>query len=153
MGPEKRRDEETFWQQFESIRPRIVGALLNAVSHGLRHHAETHLDLLPRMADFARWVTACEGALGWEPGTFMGAYREHEAEKAELTLSASPTAVAVRAVADRGWEGTATDLLVELASTAPDPGLPEDPRTLSSELKQIEPVLRDLGVVVTRHRG
>jgi hypothetical protein len=32
--------------------------------------------LLPRMADFALWATACETAL-WPAGTFMRAYEEN----------------------------------------------------------------------------
>lgn len=153
ISRETRRDESTLWGDFERVRPRILGALLDAISHGLCHLGRTRLKQMPRMADFARWVTACEGAFGWRSGTFLKAYRDHEAEKADLALSASIIAAPIRTLAASGWEGTASELLVELASTAPDEGLPDDAQSLSNELKRIEPVLRDVGVVVSRRRS
>jgi len=41
----------------------ILGALLEAASHGLRTLSVVCLKQLPRMADFALWATACETAL------------------------------------------------------------------------------------------
>ena len=61
---ERRRAEDEFWAAFEVERPRILGALLDAVVEGLKRLPETQLERLPRMADFALWATACEtGAL------------------------------------------------------------------------------------------
>ena len=44
----------------------ILGALFDAVSGALRELPSTKLSSLPRMADFALWVTASEKALGWQ---------------------------------------------------------------------------------------
>ena len=44
---ERRRPEREISAEFESARPRILGALLNAISHGLCHLATTRLDRLP----------------------------------------------------------------------------------------------------------
>ena len=35
IKPEQRRDERQFWSEFECVRPRILGALLDAVVVGL----------------------------------------------------------------------------------------------------------------------
>ena len=43
-------------------RSRLLGALLDAVSHGLQVLPDVHLQRLPRMADFARWAAAWETA-------------------------------------------------------------------------------------------
>ena len=67
---EQRRPESELWSAFEVARPRILGVLLDAVAHGLKMLSRTKLSRLPRMADFALWICACEGAL-WKPGTFM----------------------------------------------------------------------------------
>lgn len=73
--PEKRRrPEKELWAAFEVDRPRILGALLDAVAEGLKRLPETRLERLPRMADFALWATACETVL-WRAGTFWEAYR------------------------------------------------------------------------------
>src|SRR5262249_23185806 len=73
IGEALRRPEKELWREFEIARPRILGALLDAVVHGLRAMGRIHLDRLPRMADFALWATACETAL-WPAGTFARAY-------------------------------------------------------------------------------
>ena len=91
-----RRPEKEFWADFEQARPRILGALLDAVSMGLRNQSSVNLPILPRMADFAIWVVACEPSLPWPPGSFMEAYLENRAEAVELSLEADCVAVAVR---------------------------------------------------------
>ncbi|MBV9832942.1 MAG: hypothetical protein JO055_00960, partial [Alphaproteobacteria bacterium] len=60
---DKRRPMAELWSSFEHERPKLLGALLDALSHGLKHLPSTTLPRLPRMADFALWATACEGAL------------------------------------------------------------------------------------------
>src|SRR5262249_15078540 len=76
IGEGQRRLESELWREFEVERPRVLGALLDAVVHGLRAMGRVHLDRLPRMADFALWAAACETAL-WPAGTFARAYAEN----------------------------------------------------------------------------
>src|SRR5215831_14760125 len=76
IGEGQRRLESELWREFEVERPRVLGALLDAVVHGLRAMGRVHLDRLPRMADFALWASACEPAL-WPAGTFARAYAEN----------------------------------------------------------------------------
>ena len=52
------------------------------------------LDRLPRMADFAKWGTACEGAL-WEQGTFARAYGANRAKATADVIEADLIANAV----------------------------------------------------------
>ena len=68
---ERRRPEAEIRAAFEAERPRILGALLDAVVEGLKNLPETRLPKLPRMADFALWATACETAI-WPAGTVSG---------------------------------------------------------------------------------
>ena len=68
MIPEsKRRQESELNRQFEEARPRILGALLDAVVVALRKHASVILQFNPRMADFAAWAVAAEPAHTKEP--------------------------------------------------------------------------------------
>jgi hypothetical protein len=90
MGPirdERRRPEAELWHQFETARPCILGALLDAVAHGLRMRERIQFVRLPRMADFAKWSTACETAL-WSPGTFLMAYNANRRRTAEDVVDA-----------------------------------------------------------------
>src|SRR5207249_1217338 len=68
IGEAQRRPESELWREFEITRPRILGALLDAVVYGLRALGRVHLDRLPRMADFALWAAAL-----WPAGTFAHA--------------------------------------------------------------------------------
>jgi hypothetical protein len=71
---ERRRAEKEIWCDFESAQPHILGALLDAASHGLRALPKVRLEQLPRMADFALWATACESAF-CPAGGFLHAYK------------------------------------------------------------------------------
>jgi hypothetical protein len=151
---ECRRPEREISAGFESARPRILGALLNAISHGLRHLATTQLDRLPRMADFAIWATACEGAL-WKAGAFLDAYSKNRVEMDETVIEADLVATAVRSLmADRSaLTGTAKELLQKLVSIAGEPAAkmkswPKTPRALSGRLRRAAPNLRRVGISI-----
>ena len=77
---------------YEAARPRILGALLDAVSTALRDLPMVNLPCLPRMADFAVWATAAEDGLRWPTGTFMEAYHGNRESANEVALEASPIA-------------------------------------------------------------
>jgi hypothetical protein len=116
ISEERRRPEAELRTTFEAERPRILGALLDAVVEGLKRSPETRLPKLPRMADFALWGTACETAL-WPAGTFWRAYCGNRDELVEGVIDADPIAAAVRAMmATRAeWTGTASNLLAQFA--------------------------------------
>jgi len=150
---ERRRPEGDFWHEFEEARPRILGALLNAVSVAKSRGSSVRLSRLPRMADFATWVTAAEPALGWQPETFMVAYTGNREAANELALEASPVAAAIRnLVEEQGkWEGIARELLEKLTDsesekTTKAKSWPKTPRALSNVLRRLAPNLRAVGI-------
>ena len=54
-----RRTEREFWSEFEKARPKLLGAIFNAVSNTLSRLGHTPFPKRPpRMADFAEWATA-----------------------------------------------------------------------------------------------
>jgi hypothetical protein len=117
----RRRPEQKLKQEFELVRPRLLGALLDAVSHGLRALPQVRLERLPRMADFALWATACETGL-WPAGTFARAYAGNRSVAIEDAVDADPVATCVRELmADRSsWIGSAADLLRASADQSRD---------------------------------
>jgi hypothetical protein len=159
---EKRRPESEFWAAADLARPAILGALLDAVAAGLRNRPNVRLDRLPRMADFASWVTACEPGLDWPARSFLAAYHGNVAEANELALDATPIWPPLRQLVEtRGpWEGTAADLLAELAQLAgltrdgakPPAGWPKKPNALTGRLRRLAPNIRRAGVAVDFHR-
>jgi hypothetical protein len=113
---DKRQDEKDFWHTFEQTRPQILGALLDIVSAAVQRLPTTTLNCKPRMADFALWACAAAEACGWTAQDFLDAYQGVRDAVHELTLEASPVGLLVREFAQRPtpWEGTASELLVEL---------------------------------------
>src|SRR6516225_9477149 len=161
LGPipeEHRRPEQELLAEFESKRALILGALLDAVAHGLRQLPGVRLDRLPRMADFARWSTACETAI-WPAGTFWTAYSSNRDEAVAGVIEADPVANAVRALmATRtAWTGTASDLpgaLTELVGEGQrkSKSWPNTPSILSGRLRRAATFLRKAGIGIAFDR-
>src|SRR6266568_3991260 len=122
---EQRRAEDEFEAEFAAAVPRLLGALLDAVSMALRNVDKVKLDRSPRMADFVKWTKAAEPALGLEEGVFERAYTENRRDVTDEAFEADPVAVAiadfVRAEHPTGWTGTATELLAALGNRVPEP--------------------------------
>ena len=117
---ESRRPEAELWTEFDKVRPQILGVLLDAISSGLRKLPETRLEGLPRLADFALWATACEGAL-WPTGTFMAAYSGNRDEAVESVIESDSVAAAVRALMAERTEWDV--VLLQSFSTPSRPGV------------------------------
>jgi hypothetical protein len=154
ISDDRRRDEESFWAEFDLAAPLVLGALLDAVACGLRTLPHVKLARKPRMADFAKWIVACEAALPWQPGTFMSTYDRNRTETVETILESDAVAVAVRSLAMKGnWEGTAARLLDVLnAAVSEDTrkaeSWPRTPRGMSGALRRAAPGLRKLGFTI-----
>jgi len=158
ISDERRKLETELWADFERKHPRILGALLDVVSNGLKTLPDVVLDRKPRMADFAVWVTACEGAL-WKRGTFMAAYTGNIQEAVETVLEAEQVATILRAYMDTTpqFAGTATELLKALNDVASETqqkakGWPKSPAVLAKRLRRIAPPLRKIGIDVALGR-
>lgn len=150
---DKRVPESVLYSRFEEARPRILGALLDAVSMALSRIDSVHLETCPRMADFANWTVAAEPALPWNPGDFMRAYTANRESAHDVVLESTPVSDAVRRfIEERGlWEGRATDLLADLNQLVDEDvkksrDWPRRPHTLSGVLRRLAPNLRQVGV-------
>lgn len=157
--PQHRQTERQFWSQFDAQQPLIFGALLDALVHGLRNLGKVVLPQHPRMADFAEWAAACEGAFNWPAGAFADAYARNQDDVARTVIEADAVASVLRAFTIRHskWCGTATDLLTELDRLAPkrlrDRAWPKNAQGLSQRLRRIAPEFRKFGVEITHERA
>ena len=159
---DRRRPEDEYYGAFEAARPRLLGALLNAVSAAFGREDQVVIKRLPRMADATRWITAGEGALRWPERSFLAAYVGNRANSRALTLEASPLAAPLRillADAD-SWAGTATELLKALEQRVDDQvtkrtDWPKTAQLLGIDLRRLAPDLRKVenieAVFPTRH--
>jgi hypothetical protein len=154
----ERRTEVELHAAFDAARPRILGALLDVVAHGLMHLPQTRLNRLPRMADYAVWVRACETAI-WGAGMHLAAYETNRTDAVDVVLDADPVAMALRQYMEGRPETTttATELLAKLGSLVSDHvrrgrQWPGSARALSGQLARLGPALRRVGITVTSSR-
>jgi hypothetical protein len=155
-----RQSELEFWSAFEKDKPQILGAILDMVVHGLKYLPDVKLNRTPRMADFARWGVACEGAV-WPTGSFLRAYSTNRQGAVETVLEADVVATTLREfMAQRvdAWTGTATELHKLLNATAGEittkaKEWPKTPKTLSGRLRRASSFLRNVGIRVAFDRS
>jgi hypothetical protein len=160
-----RKSEQEIYAAFDVARPKIFGALLDAVALALAHIEQTTQLDLPRMADFCRWVTAAErGFVGgplspewWEDLRFTRSYKANRRGANQLALDASAVAGQIQEMLaqqpDQGWSGNAKALLETLnrlrgGDKKPEAGWPKTPHALSWALRRVSPNLRAAGIEV-----
>jgi hypothetical protein len=162
----KRWKKRVLNRKFIDAQPLILGALLDAVSVGLRRMSEgIELDEWPRMSDFAEWAIACETAIGLEPGDFITAYTKNISRADDLAIEASALAQELLALLDTEngvWDGTTGELIRglngRLEKRGDNPknidGWPRSAKGLRNKLKELAPNLRRIDVeIVFGSRG
>jgi hypothetical protein len=165
----QRRDERSYWQDWERVRSGVLGALLDALAAALARADSVVLPGLPRMADFARLIVAAEPQLGWSEGSFMAAYAGNRVDAIDTGLEADPLALAIRTLVEqldssdssdssaRAWSGTATQLLSKLGGQFGDERKPKrwptTPESLGKGLNRVIPGLAEAGWAVVERTG
>jgi hypothetical protein len=146
----RRRPDAEIAAAYTAARVRILGALLDLTAQVLAALPGVRLAELPRMADFARILSAVDQVRGWDTLT---AYRTAAAEATQAVLESDPVAEAVLALVGRGggWQGTASELLDRISPERRPRGWPQTPRGLSGALARLAPALRAHGVIFERH--
>ncbi len=149
----ERRAEREITSAFEGAHPRLLGALLDATCCALRGLDSVVLEKLPRMADWAKWVTAAEPALGLPSGTILNAFDSDRERANEDAVDGSPIGPALLKFVEQEngeWTGTATQLLESLnALEVPHSReWPATPRAVGGKLRYIAANLRAIGIVV-----
>jgi hypothetical protein len=157
---EQRRTEAELFETFQTARPLILGALLDAVVVALQRLPSIERAGLPRMADFALWGSAAETAFGWPAGTFLATYQGNRASTNELAIEASVVAGPLVELIEREgqWVGSSGELLSLLEDRIGDRvrhlvGWPKNARALAGHLKRLSPNLRTAGWAVRQDRN
>jgi len=150
--PPKRRLEEDVLREFHAAWPSLFGGLLDLIVATMRELPRAHVDSPPRMADFARILTALDRATGWDT---YSCYRRLAARALQDSLEGNSVATAVIAlVNERGtWKGRASELLPLLTPKRPPSGWPQTPQHLSGRLNLALPALRQVGIEVLLSRN
>lgn len=158
-----RMSERDFWAQWEGSLPHTVGALCSAVSVALRDFDKVQMERLPRMADFAKWVTAAEPALPWKTGEFGKAYKLNRDRMIDIAIENDHVAMAIVKFTSGDkfgdyWSGTPTDLL-GILNTITNPritrlkGWPQAANHFSNRLRRAQTFLRTKGIDIERSKS
>jgi hypothetical protein len=158
----RRLTEKAFWRKFDEAWPRLLGAMLDAVSMALRNYDAEPSEALPRMADATAWIMAGEEAFGWKRGTFLGAYRRNILTSARTVIESDLLGAAVVAFMStpepassserrESWSGTATELLHQLRiatgeGAARSRDWPKTPSVLGRALRPFVPALAKVDI-------
>lgn len=162
--------ESELYRVFDQLHPQLFGALCDAVSHALEELPKMPKGNWPRMAEVCRFVSAAEGSLGWEPGTFAHALQADQADTAQTILATEPWwGPLTDLLAVGNWTGTYAGLLTELRASyegedvngrpihpaSQNPTWPKSARALSGQMAQNSLGLAAAGVTVgtSRHNG
>jgi hypothetical protein len=152
---DKRLPQGELNAKVEAARPRILGALLTALSQTLAQ-PRPNPATLPRMADYALFAIASEKALGLKEGEFMKTFNESREQSRQIVIESSPVGEAiVRLMQNRLiWKGTTSELLNELenhtdSATYRSRYFPKASNGLSRQLTRLTPDLRALGVLIS----
>ena len=167
IAPAKRVSEEHVWSEFRRVHAACLGATLDAVVTGLRNLEKTTLPELPRMADFAVWVAACEPALPWEPGEFLKAFIGRQGEASAILIENHELAQAIRElvigenwIPEGGYAEVSLDDFYRKLNPMDENGRPQtkhDPKywpqsavALGRNLKRLQSLLRAGGIEITK---
>lgn len=164
ISDENRIPTAEFKARLDGQRTLIFGALLDALSGVLKLLPTVEVVAPPRMADFARWGTALEQYLGYEPGSFMRAYENNRAALVLTGLDDFVLLAPLRLLlaANKGpWEGTPLQLLGKLNAlktpslevSRKSQGWPRTAGGLSSLLRRHRRGLEKLGIILTTWRA
>lgn len=143
----RRRTEEQILEAFNRQHARILGGLFAVTAQVLQVLPTIELDVMPRLADFAKVLAALDRVTGWSTlADFTGIGDDLATE----VVAADPVATAIVALVDEygTWTGTAGQLLSEL-STEERNRLKDWPRSaaaMTGAVKRAAVVLRSVGV-------
>ena len=143
----QRKTDAEVAESIERIRAKTLGALFGLVAQVLDVLPGVELADKPRMADFALVLAALDQVNGWRTlPDFLAA--TDEAAHNVIEGDSFATAVVDHATAQGTWEGTAGELLAELAGRKPPADWPKTPRAVAGKLKRLTPALVLVGIAI-----
>jgi len=152
----QRKPLDEIRRDFETFKPQILGGLLDAASEALAKYDSVKSNQWPRMANFAKWVTAAEGKLHLPDGqTFLAAYNYNRQGAHQLAIEGSEFAITLIDVCrdDGGFNATAGDVLDKVNAKASEAAIrskywPTTPKACSNQIRRLSPNLAANGIEV-----
>lgn len=152
---EVRKPQSEFWKNFKKAQPKILGAILDALSEALRNFDNVQLEDYPRMADFTKLATAAKEALGLTDDEFVKIYKQNRDNASNIAVESSLISPAIFKLVEKSdeWMGEAQDIKAILDSitdpiTQRNQYYPKTPLKIANDLRRLAPDFRRLGINV-----
>ena len=146
LSPSMKKEESKLQEVWNAEYPKLLGALYELCSGVIRELAETKLDELPRMADFAKILATLDRI---NSTTSLARYHDGIMKSAAHLVDNDPFMKAMEEVITATWIGTARELLDVFRASptmfAYENGFPENPKALTDKLKRSVGTLRKSG--------
>jgi hypothetical protein len=156
----EKADEATFWSEFEEAKPKILGALLDAVCEVLKNFDNISLTGCEvRMIDFAKVGVAVGRSLGLNEGEFVEIANQNYKDSNKIAFENNPVANVIIDLVNQKQmlTGTATELYSQIYLKADEltrrnPAFPRSAHALSTCLERLTPNLEIEGVEIKKYR-
>ena len=156
----KRLTEKKVWAEFDSIKPRLLGSIFNAVAEGLNYVDEMNKAIteLPRMADFTVYGAAMIKAVHLDHEAFLKQYTGNTTQLISDTATNDSFVLLIQKFLESkngNWKAEPSMLLEQLRDYSKRNLLGMErynPNTLSRKLTAIETNLSALGITCKRER-
>ena len=157
---DKIRKVEEIWQEFEKIKPQLLGYIFDILVKVLQVKRSGGIEIkegLPRMADFAELGEIISRCMGHEDNKFLGAYYNNIGLQVEAAIESSPVGTTIIKLMEdkQEWEGTATNLLNDLEPIANELKIntsyklwPKSANSLSRRITEVKTNLREIGITI-----
>ena len=168
---DKRKKEATFWANFESKKPFIIGAIFDTLVKAMEIKKILKIENLPRLADFAEWGEAISRALGNADGSWLKIYFENIRQQNEESIETAVIGnIFIKFYEDlpkdekekRTWEGSPSQLWKSLNTVAELEGIdtknlkgfPKTPAVMGKQLRELRANFSEQGIdIVFSHSG
>ncbi len=160
LDDSQRMPEERLWASVALEHPQWLGAMLTLLSKALACWPHVKLSRFPRLADWGTFAAAIYEAASEGAETFLTDWDSVVRTQHQAVVEGSPVALALLTFMDRReyWSGTASQLYDQLMSVveglklAHDRAWPRSAKGLGRRLGELQPVLKDLGLICDRDR-
>lgn len=161
----ERMEERLIWSSFNEDKPKILGAILTALSRAKRIYPTLKLTKLGRMADFTMWGYAVAEALEIGGEEFLKAYLNNQKKANQEAVESNPVATALIKYMDENlnFNGTVSSLLIHLKQVAEVENIDttsklwaKEPNVLSRRLNEMKSNLELEGIyyeITQRNHG
>jgi hypothetical protein len=174
---EKRRKLEDIFNEFEILKPELLGYIFNVLVNVLQVKQKGGIampDGLNRMADFEEYAEIISRCIGYKEGEFLRAYQDNIGVQIDEAIAASPLSMAIvelmKDFVDKDgkiitvkeeWNDTPTKLSIDLNEIAESTlkidiqrskSWPKSASHLSRRLTEVKTNLREKGIEIEKYK-